>query len=271
MDYRNVIEHSPVVDSIIICPEAGLFGSEKTVPGWFRNFATFAGRQDHSMFKTRTEAMCGLAYNTQQSADRMDFPFTAFSLGLSFWGPPMAQIATFYPVESPSTTLEQFHAWFMSELPNHIGVEFKIGPDIILTDTAMAIPPGYGPAGDGVADGDLAVGAADDQFVNDNMACMFSFISQGQPQKHNRFSWPEGLAIPVGANIECKLLLSDYARYIMLQYLGPNSLELTNYAYNSEGVEVVPADQKQFPARFGITASLWGLREVQQRGALHQN
>lgn len=268
MDYRNVIEHSPVVDSIIICPEAGLFGSEKTVPGWFRNFQTFAGRQDHSMFKTRSEAMCGLAYNTQQSADRMDFPFTAFSLGLSFWAPPMAQYAPF--TQSYYTTLEQFGAWFMSELPNHVGVEFKIGADIIYSDCAMGLPSGYGPTGDGVADSDLAVDGASDVFVNDALTCAFHFISQGQPQKFNRFSWPDGLEIPVGANIECKLLLSDYARYVMLQYVGPNFIELSNFAY-AAGPPIVPATQKLFPARFGITASLWGLREVQQRGALHQN
>jgi len=232
-----------------------MYGSEDQIPGWFQTFAAFGNRQEHGLFKTRTESMAGLPYCNQQVSDRTDFAFHAYSLGISFWAPPSQDLL----VESGSPDVlypSQINTFWMGDLPNSTAVEFRVGSDVILTEKCLGIPPGYGPSGGG-----YALGVDQTYWAG---PCGFQYTSQGVPIVTNRFDFTTDgkaspVAIPKNATIEAKLMLSEWARNALATLVGPGVM----YAQNSN------TDSIYFPSRYGITASLYGIREVQQRGQLN--
>lgn len=257
MQYRNVLESSPLYDSIIVCSEDGMHGNEPQIPGWFQTFAAFGGRQEHGMFKTRTEAIAGLPYCNQQVSDRTDFAFRAFSLGISFWAPPVMDLIV-EDLEPDVLYPRQMNAFWQSELPNSCAVEFRVGSDIILTEKCFGLPPGYGPSGGGSGLG------VDQTFWAG--PCMVSYTSQGIPTLSNRFDFTIGgrggpVKIPRNHTIEAKIMLSEWARDALALLTGPNTMYFQT--------DVVNASPLYYPTRYGITASLYGIREVQQRGQLN--
>lgn len=254
----NVMESWPIYDTIIICKE--LFGAESNTPGFFNTFNQFAARQDHSLFKTRSEAIAGLAYNNQQSQDRVDFAYHAFSIGISFFAPSncLQWKGLLVGAETPETLLSVL--WTI-DLPRLIGVELRIGQDVKLTGTCYRLPPGYGPFGAGATMGGDDANGSD---LGDSPMPQFIFVAnQGMPDVANRFTFKPPVDIPRNETIEVKLYLSDIARQILTQIRGPESALQT--IDETEG-----ALFSQIPGRFGIQASLWGIREVQQRGNLHK-
>lgn len=250
MQYQNVLESSPIYDSIVVCHGDGMYGSESEIPGWFNTFALFGQRQEHGLFKTRTEAIAGLPYNNQQVSDRTDFAFRAYSIGISFWGPPGWDCQ--FDGSGTITDVWQSNSFWMADLPNASGIEFRVGQDVILAEKCLGVPPGYGASGNGFAMGN--------NLTLDWLGpCAYTYASQGVPHITNRFDFIQPVAIPRNATIECKLMLSEYVRNALAVVPGPGAMYFANSAAPEDGF---------FKARYGITASLYGIREVQQRGAL---
>lgn len=249
MESKRVLESSPILDSIVICAAAGMYGSESNVPGWFNTFVGFGQQQEHYLFKTRTAAIAGPAYCNMKIADRLDVGFTAFSLGLSWWGVPG------FTSEEGEAHAElgpyMANAVWANDVVNSSGIEFKVGQDIKLSEKCMGCPPGYGVSGDGAADGGAAAAWGG--------TTIFTYWNQGVPFKSNRFNFKTPIRIPRNETIECRLLLSEYAQHLLTTMAGPDGI------YMNESND---ADSDWFPARFGITASLWGIREVMRRGEL---
>lgn len=230
-------------------------GNEAAIPGWYTTFQAFGQRQDHSLLKTRTEAIAGLAYNNQQIADRCPYGYNAFSIGIEFWAPPMFDMEAVDEVE-PERYWNAAAFW-ISDLASACGLEFRIGQDVILAEKCFGLPPGYGAFGDG-----LAWGVNPTTTTNANLfqgPQMYFWGTQGQPTISNRFMFESVVEIPRGATIEAKVLLSEYARELLAAMGGPHQLY----------IPTMPETVSDFfYSRYGITVSLYGIREVQQRGQL---
>lgn len=256
---QNVMEPWTIYDTIVICPN--MYGNEANVQGWFPTFAAFGAQQEHRFFKSRNEAMCGLAYNNMQSQDRSDFAFHALSLGLAFQGPC-------FPFESdtqgelrPPPAINNGN-FFQFDLPNHVGVEFRLAQDVRLDASPYHVPPGYGPRVSGVSQGldNLVIPPATDGNVSSGVVVG----TQGEPTKDNRFYFGSTIEIPRNETFEVRITLSEYARRILANLGGPWS-----YLWGQPTVGEVPAILPyRFPVRYTIQCALHGLREVQQRGAL---
>lgn len=254
MGFKNVMEPWSIYDSMIVSNT--MYGTESSVPGWFTSMGAMGARQDHLFFKGRTEALCGLPYNNQQQADKTDFAFHAASIGVRFFGPPTNQ--EFDPDQlTPSTPQEALASFWQFDLPNHVGLEFRVGQDVKLESCGFLAPPGYGPKGQG-----SSTGVDSDGGSPVAMATHITTGTQGVPVKENRFCFKKWIEIPRNETIEVTLWLSEYARYVLTNIVGPGA-----YAFHYWGGE--GSAYSVFGTRYGIQCSLYGLREVQQRGELH--
>ncbi len=259
MQMQNVMEPWTIYDSIVICSQ--FYGNEANVQGWFTSFTAFGQQQEHRFFKSRNEAMCGLAYNNMQSQDRADFAFHALSIGIAFQGPCQAWDhhieGEFTP--PPGINIPNF---FQFDLPNHVGVEFRLAQDVRLDASPYHMPPGYGPRVSGVSQGLDEFPVAQAQTFSPTNAIVVG--TQGEPTKDNRFYFNSVIEIPRNETFEVRITLSEYARQALAVMTGPWSY------FWGEPVpgEVASMVERRFPGRYVIQCAIHGLREVQQRGAL---
>jgi hypothetical protein len=256
MGRQNVLEPWSIYDSICIC--RNFYGNESSVQGWFLTFAAFAAQQEHRFFKSRNEAICGLPYNNMQSQDRADFAFHALSIGISFQGPCQG-----WEKEPESEFMGgglNISNFFQFDLPNHVGIEFRLAQDVRLDANPYHIPPGYGPRVSGVSQGiDLIAGA-----TNAGYSSGIVVGTQGEPVKDNRFYFKSEIAIPRNETFEVRMTLSEYARNILSVTNGP-----ANYFWGYPvALEAPHIEEARFPTRYVIQCAIHGLREVQQRGQL---
>lgn len=256
----NVAESYPLYDTVIICKE--LYGKEKSLNGWYTTFRDFASDEKHTFFKSRTAGNSHLAYCNLDSADNIDFVFKAFSIGVRFFAPVMPDTISSLVV-SPVEMHENLPAWWMFDLAKHVGLDFRVQQDVIVENTCLATPPGYGPRGGGGCQSETdAVGV----FPNQTQ-WKVTVGSNGEPCIDNRFPFPNPISIPRNASIEANLYLSGYARYMMQNLEGPNDWVLLTAEQATQGPAAT--DFLVTPTRYGIQVSLYGYREVQQRGQYH--
>ena len=260
----NVMESWALYDTILICNH--FYGAEQTVRGWYTTFAGFAAQVDHKFFKVRNEATAGLPYCNLQSADSMDYPFLAYSMGISFFAPAPNIAGEATPGDGIAGRIAfpdpAFAHFFLFDLPRHCSVQFKTNQDVRAECTAYAAPPGYGPMGGGAAFQMTESDAGPPIVPGYKQHAQMNFYgTQGVPVLTNRFKFPKPVEIAKNSVIEATLSLSEYARYALALALGPQ-----NYAFqNLSAIDV----QDFFPQRFGIQFSLVGMRLIQQRGQYH--
>jgi len=249
----NVFENNPIYDTVVICDS--LYGNEATAQGWFPTIAAFGAQQEHRFFKNRNIANVGLAYNNMLSQDRADYAFHAVSLGVIFQAP----ISPFEYLGGDIHENRFLSSFWMFDLPNHVGVSFKLGQDIRLDANAYHVPSGYGAIGSGMTQGqdDFPVAPG-----NNSLTQAVWAGTQGTPAKENRYVFRKEIDIPRNQTFEVKITLSEYARSILSNCGGPGSYEFVSDL--GEGTAI-----KTFPCRYAIQVSLYGVREVQQRGAMH--
>jgi len=254
--FMNVMEPAPIYDTICICPS--LYGNEATAPGWFTSMAGFGAQQEHRFFKNRNQAMVGSAYCNMLSQDRADYAFRAVSIGVSFFGPvtPFERFAGEGATSNPA-----LQTFFLLDLFQHCGLSFRLGQDVRLEASCAHILPGYGPVAGGMTLGQDAQPVIPGSALSLTEAIWVG--TQGTPVKENRYVFDKEIDIPRGETFEAKLTLSEYARGILANTAGPG-----NYQFLHDGGGEQPSEIT-FPARYGIQCSLWGVREVQQRGASH--
>lgn len=232
-----------------------MYGNEASANGWFTTMAGFGQQQEHRFFKNRNQAMVGLAYNNMLSQDRSDYPFRAVSIGLAFFAP----MSPWELVSGEVTRNRMLSSFFTFDLPHHVGVSFRLGQDVRLEGNGYHFPPGYGPAVSG-----MTQGLDDFPAIPGNLSLTQATWSgtQGIPVKENRYVFENEINIPRNETFEVKITLSEYARLILADCGGPGNME-----FQANGAEA-PA-YTQFPVRYGIQCSLYGVREVQQRGQMH--
>lgn len=258
----NVAESFPLYDTILIC--STFYGQEANVRGWFTTFANFAAQEEHHFFTVRNESLASLPYCNLQSADSMDYAFLAYSMGIRFFGPASNIQGDEIAPNGNTGYITNLDAnvghFFQYDLPRHCSISLKVQQDTRVELNAMLCPPGYGPTGGGAAlEITQLTPPAVDQYRQHAQLNMFG--TQGVPLGTNRFKFPEPIGIPRSGIIEGVLKLSEYARYILSNVYGPRSI----YFQDAGAVTA----NTLFPARFGITLSLYGKRLVQQRGQYH--
>lgn len=258
--YSNVAESYPLYDTVIVCSE--LYGKEKSLNGWFTNFRDFAANERHTFFKDRTIGNSHQAYCNLDSADNVDFVFKAYSLGVRFFGPVMPD-SDHYIIVSPADMNENVLPWWLFDLPKHCGIDFKVQQDTIVENTCLATPPGYGGR---IGGGSHPV--VETTAPTPNQTPWKTVIgTNGEPCIDNRFTFPSPIAIPRNATIEANIYPSVYARYMMSTLFGPDLNVLLTQEQDTQ-----PQGQTDYftiPTRYGIQVSLYGYREVQQRGQYH--
>lgn len=259
-NYLNVAEPYPIYDTVIVSSQ--LYGKELGIVGWYTNFRDFADDTRHTFFKSRTAGSSDLAYCNMDSADNIDFVYKAFSIGVRFFGPVMPD-AYNEIIISPNYIQENEHTFWMFDLAKHVGMDFRVQQDVIVENACIASPPGYGPRGGGGAHPQ-----EDDDAPFPNQTPWKCCVgSNGEPVIDNRFAFPEPIEIPRNASIEANLYLSSYARFVLGDMMGPRQ-----NVYPTEEAETQPPAQTDYitiPTRYGIQVSLFGYREVQQRGQYH--
>jgi hypothetical protein len=269
----NVREPWELHDTLAICQN--LYGSEPAA-GFFTTFGAFAANERHLFFKLRSIGNVHMSYNNQSAVDRADFVFHAFSIGVRFFAPctPILVDGT-SPGAGNVVIPAPYQAWWLHTLPRHCGFEFSVGQDVKLSANSLMAAPGYGPdvsaIGAGV-DGHAIIDYEEGSFVYQDPVIPEIIWSgtQGVPQKQFRFQFgdarnPSPIAIPRGEIIEARILLSQYAQRVLQQF---SEADPQSYVLQQDMGE--PAQGWiTFPARFGIQVSLYGMREVQQRGQLH--
>lgn len=248
----NVMEVYPIYDTIVVSPI--LYGNELTTPGWFTSMTLFGQQREHRFFKSRNRASCGLAYNNMQSQDRADFAFHAISIGLSFFGPctPFEYGGGYSIFYNPALS-----TFWNFDLPNHVSLSFRLAADTRLEANGYHVPSGYGPVVGGMTQG---LDAFPGTVLGQTQAVWTG--TQGIAVKENRYVFDTEIEIPRNETFEAKLELSEYAQGILSQIMGPGS-----YTFLIEGTEAPTSTS--FQCRYGIQCSLYGMREVQQRGSLH--
>jgi hypothetical protein len=241
-------------DTLCVCNT--LYGSEANA-GFFTTFAAFGQESEHLFFKRRSEGNVHRAYNNQQSEDRTDFVFRAFQIGLAFFAPVSFDQHPSSDPDEPGDYQLYMPAFWTGELPRHCSASLVVGQDTKLELQGMMMSPGYGPQSSGV-------GAGLDDSASNYAPEMVWAGGQGLPVPQVRY-WlatggddPKPLDIPKGELLEVKLKISEHARGILTTAAGP-------YQYfqggEAEGFTF-------FDTRYYIQVSLWGYREVQQRGQL---
>jgi hypothetical protein len=261
MRTQNVLEPWTIYDSIVICNQ--LYGNEQSVQGWYTSWVQFAAQQEQRFFKSRNEAMCGLAYNNMQSQDRADFAFHAISIGLQFKGPcDGLECATLGEFEQWAINVANF---FQFDLPNHVGLTFKLGQDARLDANPYHTPPGYGPRVSGITQGLDEIVTTPVPGTNDSGGQAVVVGTQGEPIKDNRFYFKNVIEIPRNETFEVTIKLSEYARFMLNQMNGPLQYQMYYPGMQGETPAVLALE---FPVRYVIQCAIHGLREVQQRGAL---
>jgi len=276
--FLNAQEPWELHDTLCIC--ANRYGSEPAA-GFFTTFNAFAANERHLFFKNRSVGNTHLAYNNQQAMDRADFVFHAFSIGVHFFGPctpVLFDLDGQDAIDTQQITPQTYQSFWLHTLPRHIGLEFSVGQDVKLSCNSLMAAPGYGPSISGVGAGlDGLTATAYDAGPPITVTPAYVQIpeiiysgTQGVPEKRARFQFgtqrePSPIAIPRGEIIEVKLTLSEYARRVLSLFPGPGSYLLQKYVFD----EGTPTEAVTFPSRFGIQVSLYGVREVQQRGQLH--
>lgn len=256
MTMKNVREPWVQYDTICVCET--LYGSEANA-GFFTTFNAFGQQAYHLLFKRRSEGNVHRAYCNQQSEDRTDFVFWVFEIGLLFIGPP-TPLDLVLDGEGPNYGAQEFMSPFWTGgLPRHCSAKLKIGQDDKLHTSAMMLSPGYGPVASGMTFGSDTLGG---QALKPEMVWAGC---QGDPVPQSRY-WlpvikedgsPGPIGIPKNELIELRLEVSEHARTILQAVEGPGAMEFGN-----TGAEIY------IKSRYRIQASLWGYREVQQRGEL---
>lgn len=262
--YLNVAESYPLYDTILVCSQ--FYGKEQNIVGWFNTFRAFSQNDKHTFFKNRTIGSSHLAYCNMDSSDNVDFVFKASSMGVRFFAPvvPDGYRDTIQGDQGFLTLLNENNpTWWLLDLPKHCGVDLRIQQDVIVENTCLATPPGYGPRlGGGTQP--IIYDPTDTTINSPPYKIITGTI--GEAAIDNRFPFPYPLAIPRNATIEANIYPSLYARRVMADIAGP----LEWIGSGPVGHEP-PDDTETFhvPVRYGIQVSLYGHREVQQRGQYH--
>lgn len=238
---QNVRETWPLYDTAQIGPGV-------SAPQGYPSYYSLANLEDIPFFSVRNKAEVGLAYTNKDNKDSMPFVYYIQSIGVHILSAPRLNTLSAQPTEADTAELNSVRL-FESLLPYHMGVILKIQEDEKLQSTVEFTPPGTGAFS--------YTGGAAPQLVQS--------FSMGWPSLGNRFAFIEPIAVPRTATLTVSLKPSAYAKYLLSHMVGP----LSNLILVDNPAAAVPATFSANECAL-IRVTLNGMREVQQRGALHR-
>jgi hypothetical protein len=242
-EVKNVLEYWPLYDSFWISFQLAQFYPDA---GWLRAYFQLANFGKIQFFNTRTRSEVGLAYNNFDTKKHLPFAYHVHSIGIEICFIVSMMHSDF---ETKSHIIGVNDLDFANIVANHSSFSFYVGRDEKLVSATSLLPAGMGTAGD-----------MDDAGTTLHVHNWVNVQNNGIVSLTNRYEFPEPILIPRNELIRGELDFSNYA--------------LESFAKMPEG----PFWQKTAPppVRFvdhstpvGIRASLYGVREVQQRGQLH--
>jgi len=274
----NVREMWAIYDTVLIGPHLG-----SIVRGWFDSFSQLALVNEIPFFNVRNRSTAGVQYNNQDSAELLPYVFQAMSLGVEFLIFPFTDTCAvndepFLPFAklagegpAPGTLLQNGgNEWIddtkiqqqnegeyeiFANLMDHAAVKLKISQDEKVCNVVTHQPAGFGTAGTAVSCG-----------ISEKFGIISNYTN-GVPKIKNRYRFTTPIEFPRNVNFNAVITFSLYARYVLALMGGPETWA------NS----LIPISDGDEPEHFsvaghsvaGIRVSLLGVREVQQRGALH--
>lgn len=244
MEFENAVEGWALYDTILVCKGLG-----NKAPGWFNSYAEVSQRNKLPFFNVRNQGETSLAYNNLETKDQMPYAFSLMSIGVSFEAPAQSEHVTASDPEAPAGPRlgnASEDILFVKEIPRHVGLRLRVRQDDKLLHTVQLAPEGAGIYGvlQGAGGSGTITGA-----------------TNGMPQLGNRWTFPTPIGIPRGATYSVELELSEYARTVLGAMCGP-----TKWTWDCDGAGT---DLVEVPACASIRVSMVGVREVQQRNALH--
>jgi hypothetical protein len=241
----NVYEAWPLYDTVLIGD------GQSDTPGWYESFAALGAADEVPFFNQRNRSGTHPAYNNFDSQEHLSFVYHCYSIGISFFGMPFSDFGDWniggFREMVPYT---ENYAKFCSELVQHSGFSLKVSQDEKLAICCSAAPSGAGISG---FTRPLYVPGVDDVALG-----TFQNLSNGVPHITNRWKFKTPIEMPRAVNVSATLKFSELARDLLQAMSGPG------FFYNS------PVEQAEaIPCVAGIQLSMFGKREVQQRGQLH--
>lgn len=244
--YKNVRESFNLYDTVLMSPWVNTISNPPA--GWFATFNAMSTANQISFFNVRNRSI-GIPYNNQDTRDALPYVFLIDSIGIRFFGP---QIATLSSLNSADAQEDQLTALWEHDLPQNTSITLRTNQDDRLKIASLMAPSGQGPAGGGVGRGDPST-------YNATLPLTNAVGSQGMPELKNRWPFPYALGVPRRASLSVTLKLTEFAKELLGIPSGPGFIQTRNSAGNTGTL---------YPA-FGIQVTIFGRREVQQRGQYH--
>lgn len=246
--FANVPEAWALYDTILI---GGYYASVQPNQGYFQAYATLGQNAEISFFNVRNRSH-GLPYNNQDTRDQLPYVMHIYQLGVAWFAP---STVCFNDTVTPSGAETIVNALWQTEVPKHVSVSLKTNQDERLLANALMTPPGYGPVGGGVAQGDM-------ETAHSYPNVHHTANTMGSSLLVNTWGFQKPLAIPRTANISVTLRFSTYAQNLLQNFTGPLGQTMRSSANDGTYVNA--------PGCSGIQVFLKGKRSVQQRGQYHR-
>lgn len=240
--YKNAVEDWPLYDSILIASNANTLYRGA---GFFNSYQELSAPAQIPFFNVRNRSV-GVQYCNMDSANKMPYVYHLQSIGIAVEAPLASCARDALPVAERTEASDLF---FANDLINHLGFIFRVAQDEKMVTNARYLPSGEGIVGWG-GNQTETIG---NQFLTSTT------VTNGVATNENRYPLPTPISIPREENIEGSLILSPYAREALAKMIGPGDWPCISQSN-------IP-DQKPQAALIRIT--LYGVREVQQRNALH--
>jgi hypothetical protein len=234
-EYKNVRESWPIYDTVLI----GLTEQQAAkYPGGFTTFAAMSAQDEIPFLNIRNSSEAGLAYTNISSKDKTPWPYYLDSFGMRFIYPsPNANASSEHSAEVQASKI------FEGEILDHCYFQFTIREDVVLTIKPAMMPAGFGPTGFMIGN------STQNSIFSDNM-------TNGNPDMRNRWrNVGASLMIPRDTPIKGSLRFSEYGK-MLLQTLNA----VAGYDF---------AEEEPVQALARIELTLFGKRDVQQRGEWH--
>jgi hypothetical protein len=234
MKVENVLEYWPLYDSVLI----GIDAVEKWPnAGFFTGYRFLGMPAEIPFFNIRNKSQIGLPYNNFDTKDILPFVYHCDSIGVEWVAAPSAG-------SNSGITGKVQDLAFAKLIAYHSSLSLTLNQDEKIVCSVPLLPAGMGIAGD-----------ADDGGTTNHQNSMVNISNNGSAVLTNRYEFPEPLLFPRDVTFNAVLKFSKYARAVLEQLPAP--------------IGETVSDGNPHNNFAMIRVSLFGRREVQQRGQLH--
>lgn len=240
---KNAYETWPLYDTVLIGGDAQTFHQNA---GFFTDFSSMATPSVIPFFNVRNKSV-GEQYCNLDSANKLPFVYHLYSIGVDFISP---LVGGSQAIESATDSARESYMYFAGEIWKHASFILKVSQDEKLVGTVSLMPSGQGITG-------WQTGFTTN--AEDNATALQTLGNgetiSGGPNS-NRWKFAEPIQMPREVTFDGQLRFSEHARNALQRMVGPLNIA-------TDGETTLKALMAQ------IRVTMYGMREVQQRNALH--